>query len=121
LKPAAAGIRGRADSLKGSRLRLGSLLLDANANGRLHYFGYFGSGFGKKGIDDALRRMKPLFTDKSPFENPPNVKEKVQWIEPKLVCEVAYAEMTVDEQLRQTTFLGWRDDKDPKGVVLEWP
>ena len=63
--------------------------------------------------------MKPLFTNKSPFENPPKVKEKIQWVEPKLVCEVTFAEMTADEQLRQTTFLGWRDDKDPKTVVLE--
>jgi hypothetical protein len=26
-----------------------------------------------------------------------------------------------DEQLRQTTFLGWRDNKDPKEVILERP
>jgi hypothetical protein len=26
--------------------------------------------------------MKPLFTAKPPFENPPKVKEKIQWIEP---------------------------------------
>jgi ATP-dependent DNA ligase len=51
--------------------------------------------------------------------NPPNIKEKIQWIRPKLVCEVEYAELTADEQLRQTTFLGWRDDKKAKEVVLE--
>jgi ATP-dependent DNA ligase len=34
-----------------------------------------------------------------------------------LVCEVAYAEWTEDEQLRQTTFLGWRDDKNAKQVT----
>jgi bifunctional non-homologous end joining protein LigD len=104
---------------KGSRRRLGALLLGAYRNGKLHYFGHSGSGFSEKGIDDALRRMKPLFTPKSPFENPPKVKEKIQWIEPKLVCEVEYAEMTADEQLRQTTFLGWRDDKQAQDVVLE--
>jgi bifunctional non-homologous end joining protein LigD len=49
--------------------------------------------------------MAPFFTDKSPFENPPKVKEKIQWIEPERVCEVAYAEVTDDEQLRQTRFL----------------
>ena len=104
---------------KGSRQRLGALLLGAYRNGKLHYFGHSGSGFSEKGIDDALHRMKPLFTDESPFENPPKVKEKIQWVEPKLVCEVEYAEMTADEQLRQTTFLGWRDDKQPEDVVLE--
>jgi hypothetical protein len=29
--------------------------------------------------------------------------EKIQWVEPKLVCEVAFAEWTEDEELRQTT------------------
>ena len=32
---------------------------------------------------------------------------------------MAFAEWTEDEQLRQTTFLGWRDDKSPKEMVLE--
>ena len=47
------------------------------------------------------------------------IKEKIQWVRPKLVCEVEYAELTADDQLRQTTFLGWRDDKKAKEVVLE--
>jgi bifunctional non-homologous end joining protein LigD len=93
---------------KGSRQRLGALLLGAYRDGKLHYFGHSGSGFSENGIDEALRRMKPLFTDKSPFENPPKVKEKIQWVQPKLVCEVAFAEITADEQLRQMTSLGWR-------------
>ena len=28
------------------------------------------------------------------------------------------AEWTQDGELRQTTFLGWRDDKNPREVVL---
>ena len=34
-----------------------------------------------------------------------------------LVCEAAFAEWTEDEQLRQTTFLGWRDDKNAELVT----
>ena len=63
---------------KGSRQRLGALLLGAFRNGKLHYFGHSGSGFSEKGIDEALHRMKPLSIDKSPFDNPPKVKEKIQ-------------------------------------------
>jgi bifunctional non-homologous end joining protein LigD len=103
----------------GSRHRLGALLLGAYRDGKLYYFGHSGSGFSEKGIDDALARMKPLLTNKSPFENPPKVKEKIQWVKPKLVCEIAFAEWTLDEELRQTTFLGWRHDKKPEEVVLE--
>ena len=88
---------------------------------KLHYFGHSGSGFSEKGIDEALRRMKPLLSEKSPFANPPRVSEKIQWVEPKLVCEVTFAEWTEDEQMRQTVFLGWRDDKDPQDVVKETP
>jgi bifunctional non-homologous end joining protein LigD len=65
--------------------------------------------------------MKTLFIDKCPFVNPPNIKEKLQWVRPKLVCEVEYAELTANDQLRQTTFLGWRDDKKAQELVLEQP
>jgi bifunctional non-homologous end joining protein LigD len=106
---------------KGNRKNLGALLLGAYRNGKLHYFGHSGSGFTEKGIQDALKRMKPLFTEKSPFENPPRVPEKIQWVKPKLVCEVTFAEWTDDEQMRQTVFLGWRDDKAPREVVKETP
>jgi bifunctional non-homologous end joining protein LigD len=85
------------------------------------HHGYAGTGFSEKGLKDAVDRMKPLFTDKSPFVNPPNIKENIQWVKPKLVCEIEYAELTADDQLRQTTFLGWRDDKKLKEVVLEKP
>ena len=104
---------------KGSRKHLGALLLGAYRNGRLHYYGHSGSGFSEKGLRDALNRMKPLFTGKSPFEYPPRIPEKIQWVKPKLVCEISFAEWTQDGELRQTVFLGWRDDKKAKEVVLE--
>jgi len=53
----------------------------------------------------AIVRLNPLFTDKSTVENPPKIAAKIQWVQPRLVCEVAYAEWTQDVQLRQTTFL----------------
>ena len=104
---------------KGSRKHLGAVVLGAYTKGKLRHYGYAGSGFSEKGLKDAVDKMKPLFTDKCPFVNPPNIKEKIQWVRPKLVCEVEYAELTADDQLRQTTFLGWRDDKKAKEVVLE--
>jgi bifunctional non-homologous end joining protein LigD len=69
----------------------------------------------------VLKQTFPDFVppDKSPFVNPPNIKEKIQWVRPKLVCEVEYAELIDAEQLRQTTFLGWRDDKKQREVVIE--
>jgi bifunctional non-homologous end joining protein LigD len=104
---------------KGSRKHLGAVLIGAYCKGKLRHYGYAGSGFTEKGLKEAVDRMKPLITTKSPFANPPKTTEKIHWIRPVLVCEVEYAELTADEQLRQTGFLGWRDDKKAKEVVLE--
>jgi bifunctional non-homologous end joining protein LigD len=95
------------------------LLLAAYHNGKLRYFSHSGTGFSEKGMRETIERLKPLFTDKPTVENPPKIPEEIQWVKPKLVCEVAFAEWTDDEQLRQTTFLGWRDDKSPEEVVIE--
>jgi bifunctional non-homologous end joining protein LigD len=103
---------------KGSRKHFGALLLGAYRNGKLQYFGHSGTGFSEKGLADAIDRLKPFFTDKPPVENPPKIPEKIQWVQPRLVCEVAFAEWTLDGELRQTTFLGWRDDKSPEEVVI---
>ena len=43
----------------------------------------------------------------------------VQWVKPKLVCEVAFQEWTSDGKMRAPSFLGLRDDKEPKEVVRE--
>lgn len=104
---------------KGSRKYLGAVVVGAYTKGKLRHYGYAGSGFSAKGLKDAVERMKPLFIERSPFVNPPNIKEKIQWVRPKLVCEVELAELTADDQLRQTTFLARRDDKKAKEVVLE--
>jgi bifunctional non-homologous end joining protein LigD len=107
---------------KGKRSRskhFGALLLAAYRDERLHYFGHSRSGFSEKGLRETMERLKPLFIDKSPVVNLPEIPERIQWVRPKLVCEVAFAEWTEDGELRQTTFLGWRDDKNPEEVVLE--
>jgi ATP-dependent DNA ligase len=66
-----------------------------------------------------LAKEKGLEGIKAPVWNPPKIPERIQWVQPKLVCEVAFAEWTQDGELRQTAFLGWRDDKSSEQVVLE--
>jgi bifunctional non-homologous end joining protein LigD len=116
----ATGVRGRRlTASKGSRKYLGAVVLGAYTSGKLRHYGHAGSGFIRATASFKPFSLKPLFIDKCPFANPPNIKEKIQWVRPKLVCEVEYAELTADDQLRQTTFLGWRDDKKAKEAVLE--
>ena len=71
-------------------------MLGGYSNGKLRYFGHSGSEFSEKGLQETIERLRPLFIEKSPVVNPP----KIQWVKPKLVCEVAFAEWTEDEQLR---------------------
>jgi bifunctional non-homologous end joining protein LigD len=66
-----------------------------------------------------MERLRPVFTDKAALWNPPKIPERLQWVQPKLVCEVAFAEWTHDGELRRTAFLGWTDDKSSEQVVLE--
>jgi bifunctional non-homologous end joining protein LigD len=105
---------------KGSRKHFGALLLRACRNGpaAAGAFRSLRTEFSEKGLKEAIDRLKPLFVDESPVENPPKIPEKIQWVQPRLVCEASYAEWTEDEQLRQTRFLGWRDDKNAKEVAL---
>src|SRR4029077_19655361 len=41
------------------------------------------------------------------------------WVEPRLVCEFKFSELTRDERLRQPVFVGLREDKQAKEIVLE--
>ena len=45
----------------------------------------------------------------------------VIWVEPKLVCEVEFAEWTSDGRLRAPVYMGLRDDKKARDVHRERP
>jgi len=42
-------------------------------------------------------------------------------LEPRMVCEVAFAEWSHDAMLRHASYVGERTDKDPADVVREAP
>lgn len=46
-------------------------------------------------------------------------KDQDVWLEPALVCEVRYKEITTAGNLRQPAFLHWRDDKDAHECQLK--
>jgi len=96
----------------------------------LRYIGKVGTGFNEGMQKDLLKRFKPLETKVCPFDVEPDVDEpskfrprrlgaKPSWLVPELVCEVEFAEISRDGKLRQASFKGLREDKDPLEVVLE--
>lgn len=86
---------------------------DASASGdtspALRYCGNVGTGFNDRTLVDLATRLAPLARTTSPFVEG-TVPRGVQYVEPRLVCEVEYAEFTPDGNLRHPVFLGLRDD-----------
>jgi bifunctional non-homologous end joining protein LigD len=102
---------------EGSRQRFGSLVIARRENGRLVYAGTVGAGFSAATIEEALARTRPLRRDGSPLDpvpKDPRLKPgKVVWLEPVLLAEIEYAELTRDGIVRAPAFKGFRDDVEP--------
>lgn len=45
----------------------------------------------------------------------------MHWVEPKLVCEIAFETWTRAGHIREASFKGMRADKKAKSVVIELP
>jgi bifunctional non-homologous end joining protein LigD len=103
----------------------GSLVLGYYRGGELVYAGNVGTGFNSREIDKLLDKLRPLKRDTSPFREVPKMpkvrKSDVIWVEPKLVCEVEFAEWTHDGRLRAPSYKGLREDKPAEDVRREQP
>lgn len=98
-----------------------SLLLAVNDGGKLRFAGKVGTGFDESEIARLLKRMKPLERKTPPIETSREAAKGTHWLEPKLVCEVAFSEMTSEGALRHPSYVGLREDKKPEAVVVETP
>ena len=98
-----------------------SLLLAVNDEGELRYAGKVGTGFDAAEIDMLIERMSPLAQKEPPVEVPRAIRRGAHWVKPKLVAEIAFAEFTHDGILRHASFVGLREDKKAKDVVVEKP
>src|SRR5205085_6374839 len=85
------------------------------------YIGNCGTGFDEKTLSDLYQRFEPFFTDKSPFKKRLKIYNTVQWLRPKLVCQVKFGEWTKDGIMRHPVFLGLRKDEDATEVKREIP
>lgn len=108
---------------KGSRSAFGALLLglhDADS-GELRYAGKVGTGFNETTLRTLHSQLEPLQTAKAAVSNPPTGSEArgVHWLQPSLLAEVAFAEMTRDGSVRHAVFHGLRQDKPAKDITVE--
>jgi bifunctional non-homologous end joining protein LigD len=104
---------------RGSRERLGALLVGVYEGKKLVYAGHVGTGFNRKILNELYNRLKKYISPLCPFVKEPKPNAKVVWIKPKLVCEVLFAEWTSAGVLRQPVFQGLRPDKPAHKVIRE--
>jgi bifunctional non-homologous end joining protein LigD len=104
----------------GSRVGFGALLLGVQESGRLVYRGKVGTGFNSESLRNLKLKLEKIKRDKSAFANPPR-ERGIHWVEPRLVAEVAFTELTEDGSIRHGSFQGLREDKSAKEVVEEEP
>ncbi len=87
------------------------------STGRLHYVGLVGSGLSQ----DLIRQLTEVFTrtarDTSPFAE--RLVGELHYVEPLLVAEVAYNEITEGGTLRQPSLQGFRTDLDANQVLAD--
>ena len=115
---------------EGSSKLFSSLLVGLYEDKKLIYTGKVGTGFSAKLQQELMAQFKPLVTKNSPFDDEPDINKSsrfrprpphaaVTWLHPNLVCEVSFTEMTGDGVMRHPSFVGMRNDKNAKKVILE--
>jgi bifunctional non-homologous end joining protein LigD len=114
-------IAGWTDGTGNRSSTFGSLLVGVYDGDALRYAGGVGTGFNQKLLESLLARLKKLEVKKCPFDPVPprSVTRSAHWTRPELVAQVHFAEWTDEGIVRQSSFLGLRDDKDPHKVVRE--
>jgi bifunctional non-homologous end joining protein LigD len=106
-----------------TRQHFGALLLGVYDKGQpgLTYVGHTGTGFDSRELDKVAKLLKARATRQSPFTTPLKTNEPAHWVRPELVAQVRFTEWTADRKLRHPVYLGLRDDKRARAVVIEVP
>ena len=87
-------------------------------NRKLVYIGKVGTGFSDRDLEELLKTFSPLETS-TPQLAGVEKAEPVIWLEPALVCEVAYQMVTRDKKLRIPRFIRMRPDRKPEECLTD--
>jgi len=111
---------------------LDSLLIGYYDGRQLLYAGKVRAGLTPEKRAMLSRLLRPLASPRCPFANLPNATsshwgegvtaeemDKLTWVKPALVVEVAFVEWTRDNSLRHASFVGIREDKNARSVRRE--
>ena len=107
---------------EGNARDLGALAIGVYEDGALRYSGKVGSGFTGVTRKRLLERLGPLVSDDPPFDPPPERKgelRNVTWVRPELVIRAELGGWSRDNLVRQTSFKGIEEGRDPTTVFRE--
>jgi DNA ligase D-like protein (predicted ligase)/DNA ligase D-like protein (predicted 3'-phosphoesterase) len=96
----------------------GALILGLYEKGKPAYVGKVGTGFSENTLADLMRVFEDLQTSEKTLEGV-DVPEKITWLRPELVCEIAYQVVTRDSRLRMPRFHFLRSDKAPVDCTVD--
>jgi bifunctional non-homologous end joining protein LigD len=85
----------------------------------LRYAGKVGTGFTAADLTAIAARLAPLERKTSPFGAGPKPPKGSTFVEPRLVAEIEFREMTNEGMLRHPAYKGLREDKPASEVELE--
>jgi bifunctional non-homologous end joining protein LigD len=107
---------------RGRSSTLGALLVGAYDAGELRWVGQVGTGFTHQMLDHLLAELRPLTRPTPPIDDPElRAVKGATFVEPRVVCEVTYLEITKSGKMRAPSFKGLRPDVSPEDCVLEPP
>ncbi len=109
---------------EGTRTHFGALLLGMyDADGQLRFTDKVGTGFNRDSLIKIRAMLDPLARPTSPYREPgadePALPKKAHFVEPRLVCEVRFAEWTNQGGIRHPSFLRMVPGADPRECRFE--
>lgn len=93
-------------------ITFGALLLGLYDADKPVYVGRVGTGFSDEDLSNIYEQLEAIQVS-DPWFTEPDIPKESRWVQPKLVAQVGYQEITQDRRLRAPRFQGFRDDKPP--------
>ena len=84
---------------------LGAIRLGRKKGGELVYAGKTGTGFNAKNSSTLMKQLRALEITKPPLKMPAK-KRDTKWVEPELVANIEYRDITDEGYLRHSSFKG---------------
>jgi bifunctional non-homologous end joining protein LigD len=95
---------------------LGSIVLGYfGEDGRLQYAGKVGTGFSDRELDELMERLRPLARKANPFAGRRGPRN-AHFVEPRLVAEIEFRELTSEGLIRHGSYKGLRAEGAPMVV-----